>query len=514
MSSSTGRPVTAGGTGSDGAHRGVAQAIIAAALLVVVLNATIVNIALPSIQEDRHVEFTAASLTWVVNGYAVAFGGLLLLGGRAGDLFGRRRVFVAGIAVVAAASLLGGLARGEVQLVAARVLQGVGAALVLPTALSLVATTLPPGPPRGRTFAGVAVVSGAGAASGLVLGGLLTEISWRWTFFVNVPVGLALALLAPRFLAAPVRHRGHLGLPAALTGAAGPIILVYGLTQAAARGWGDPVTLGCLVAGVALPAVFLLLEARSPDALVPLRVLTQRDRATSYLAMLVVGAGLFAVVYLLGIYLQTVLGYSPVQAGVCFLPFVVGIGLAGRLAWFLVAGVDPRRICAPGALLAAAGLSWMARLDTDTSYLRGLLGPMIVMSVGLGLALVPLARTAVAGADPRDVTVASALLDTMQQLGGAIGVAALTAVATYAATNRATALTSMLTDQVASGEVTPGQVTAMQTAIGQDAFTAGATAAFTVGALMIFLSAVLIAVFLRVRHDQLPADQVRLSGYA
>ncbi len=490
---------------------GIALTVISAAQLMVVLDGTIVNIALPTLQAD--LGFSQANLAWVVNAYTLAFGGLLLLGGRAGDLLGRRRVFMAGIAVFTLASFLGGVAPGEGTLIAARILQGVGAAIASPTALSLVTTTFPAGPARNRAFAVYGAMSGAGAAIGLILGGVLTEQSWRWTFLVNVPIGIVVLLAAPRFLAESGRTRGAFDLPGALLGTAGLVSLVYGLTQAAERGWGDAVTVAFLATGVVLLAAFLLVEARTDHALMPFRVLAQRDRAVSYLSMLVIGAAMFAFFYFMGIYIQTVLGYTPIRAGVAFLPFSVGIVAAAQLGSYLVARVDPRWISAPGALLAAAGMFWFGQVTTDSTYVAHVLPPMIVMSVGLGLVFVPLTLTAVAGVEKRDSGVASAVLNTMQQVGGAIGLATLSTVATSAANARAAELTATLQNSVASGDVTQADAAGIQQLIGLDAFTAGATSAFTVAAAMAVVVAVFLAVALRVRHETLQTDAVTVPGH-
>jgi EmrB/QacA subfamily drug resistance transporter len=480
---------------------GLALAVISGAQLMVVLDATIVNIALPTLGAD--LSFTPANLSWVVNAYTLAFGGLLLLGGRAGDLLGRRKTFMFGVAVFALASLLGGFAQTEGQLIAARVLQGLGAAVASPTALSLVTTTFPAGPARNRAFAIYAAMSGAGAAIGLILGGVLTEIDWRWTFFVNVPIGLLVIALAPVVLPESARQRGRFDLPGAVTATAGLVSLVYGLTQAAEKGWGTAATVGYLGVGTALLALFLVIEARSSHALMPFRVLAQRDRATSYVAMLVVGAGMFALFYFLGIFIQTVLDYSPVKAGVSFLPFSAGIIVAAQLASFLISRVDPRWISGPGAVVAASGMLWMAQIDAGTSYLGGLLGPMVVISFGLGLVFVPLTLTAVAGVQKEDSGVASAVLNTMQQVGGAVGLATLSTVAARAGSSKAAELAGGLQDQVAAGQVTAEQLKAI---LQVQSFTSGATAAFYVGAAMVLVAALVVVAFLRVRHDDLATD--------
>ena len=374
----TGDPVedaaAAGGRPTDKndrrTHLGIALTVISAAQLMVILDGTIVNIALPHIKTD--LGFSQADLAWVVNAYTLAFGGLLLLGGRLGDILGRRKVFMAGVLIFAIASLFGGLAQTEAQMIAVRVLQGIGAAAASPTALSLITTTFPAGPPRNRAFAVYAAMSGAGAAIGLILGGALTEISWRWTFFINVPIGILVAVLAPIYLGESERQRGRFDLPGAITGTAGLVSLVYGLTHAAPPGsWGDPVTVAFLGAGVALLAVFLVIEARSTHALMPFRVLANRNRATTYIAMLAIGAALFSMFYFLGQYIQVVLGYSAIVTGVAFLPFSFGIVGSAQLGSFLVARIDPRWISGSGALLTALGMFLLSRVSVGSQLLPG-----------------------------------------------------------------------------------------------------------------------------------------------
>jgi EmrB/QacA subfamily drug resistance transporter len=484
-------------------HLGIALTVISAAQLMVVLDASIVNIALPFVQRD--LGFSQANLSWVVTAYTLAFGGLLLLGGRAGDLLGRRRVFIGGVVLFAVASLLGGLATSEAWLIAARVLQGVGAAAASPTALSLITTTFPAGPARNRAFAVYAAMSGAGAAIGLLLGGALTELSWRWTFFINVPIGIFVALLAPRFLAESARVRGRFDLPGALTATGGLVSLVYGLTHAATTSWTDTTTLVTLGLGVALIAAFLVIEARSSHALMPFRVLANRTRATTYVAMLAIGTSLFSMFYFLGLYIQTVLGYSAMRAGLAFLPFSVGIIVSAQIASALVSRVDPRWIAGTGALLGAGGMVWMTQLTTTSGYLTGLLGPILVISSGMGLAFVPLTLTAVAGVAKADSGVASAVLNTMQQIGGALGLATLSTVAASAANDRAATLAADLQAKAATG-ASPDVLATLKAAVQPDAFTHGAGAAYLVGAAIMIGASLLVYLVLNIRHRDLAAD--------
>jgi EmrB/QacA subfamily drug resistance transporter len=471
-------------------HLGIALAIISAAQLMVVLDGTIVNIALPHIQKD--LGFSQADLAWVVNAYTLAFGGLLLLGGRAGDILGRRKVFMTGVVVFAVASLFGGIAQTETQMIAARVLQGVGAAIASPTALSLITTTFPAGAPRNRAFAVYAAMSGAGAAIGLILGGALTEISWRWTFFINVPIGLLVVVLAPIYLGESERQRGRFDLPGALTGTVGLVSLVYGLTHAAPPGsWSDSVTITYLVVGVVLLAAFLVIEARSSHALMPFRVLANQNRAVTYVAMLAIGAGLFSMFYFLGQYIQVVLGYSSIVTGVAFLPFSFGIVGAAQLSSFLVPRVDARWIAGTGALLAAVGIFLLSRLTVGSAYFPDLLVPVLVISIGMGLVFVPLTLTAVVGVPKEDTGIASAVLNTMQQIGGAIGLATLSTVAVNASTD----FTRTHGAQLPSPQ-----------ALYNAAFTHGATQAFVVGAVIVAAAGLLVYGLLRISRSDLAND--------
>ena len=345
----------------------------------VVLDATIANIALPYIQADLGI--SDANLPWIVTGYALAFGSLLLLGGRLGDLYGRRRVFMIGLVIFAVASLLGGLATNEPLLLAARGLQGLGAALASPAALALITTTFPAGPARNRAFAVYAAMSGAGAAVGLILGGWLTGTSpelfgvvidgWRLTFLINVPIGIAAALLAPRFLNESESHPGELDLPGAVTGTLGLLGIVYGLSRAGTEGWSDTLTVASLVAGVVMLVVFGLIESRVQHPLLPFRIFTNRTRASSFVAMFLAPAAMFAMFYFLSQYIQNVMGYSPLKAGVAFLPFTVGIVVGAGLASNLVNRIDPRFISGVGTLLAAGALFGFSTLPFDTSFPAG-----------------------------------------------------------------------------------------------------------------------------------------------
>jgi EmrB/QacA subfamily drug resistance transporter len=485
-------------------HLGIALTVISAAQLMVVLDGTIVNIAMPHIMTD--LGFTQENLSWVVTAYTLAFGGLLLLGGRLGDLFGRRRVFMTGVLLFGAASLLGGLAQSEGMLLGARALQGIGAALASPTALALITTTFPAGPARNRAMGVYAAMSGAGAAVGLILGGALTEVDWRWTMFINVPIGILVAVLAPRFLTESARGEGRVDVPGAVLGTAGLVSLVYGLTNAASDSWTSATTLTTLVAGVVLLAGFLVVEARSAHALMPIRILADRTRGTSFAVMLIVGAAMFAMFYFLGLYIQQVLGYSPLKSGFAFLPFSFGIVVAAQIASTLMTRVDPRWISGVGTLLAATGMLGFAQLDVDSSYATGLLPWILTLSVGMGLTFVPMTLTATAGVASEDSGVASAVLNTMQQVGGALGLATLSTVFANGAKDRGAELGAALQAKAASGALSPEQLQAAKHQIALQAQTFGSSHAYLVAAGMIVVGSLITFLFLTVRHEVLSTE--------
>jgi EmrB/QacA subfamily drug resistance transporter len=430
-------------TASDTEHRTnpaprnltLALIVIAAAQLMVVLDATIVNIALPSIQKALH--FSATGLEWVINAYALTFGGLLLLGGRAGDLFGRRRMFVVGITIFTLGSFAGGLATSSTWLIIARAAQGIGAAIVAPTALSLIADTFREGPDRNRALGVYGAVAGAGGALGLLLGGVLTSFaSWRWVLFVNVPIGIVLAFVAPRVLAATQGRDGRLDLPGALTVTGGMVSLVYGLSHAATNGWTDRVTLGTLgLAGVLL-LLFVVIEARSPHALMPFSIFAQRNRDGAYVLSLVIGVAVFGVFFFLTQFVQNILGFSPLAAGIAFLPLTAAIIITAQIVARLVGRFGPRPFITIGPLLVAGGLFWLSQINDQTTYLTGLVGPMLLIAIGMGNIFVPLTLMAVAGSTPAESGLASALLNVGQQIGGSIGIALLGTIAATATKNQ------------------------------------------------------------------------------
>jgi EmrB/QacA subfamily drug resistance transporter len=405
----------------------------------VVLDAAIVNVALPHIQ--RALGFSGSGLEWVVTAYAVTFGGLLLLGGRSGDLLGRRKIFIAGLLLFSLASLLGGFATSQAWLLAARAVQGVGGAMVAPTALALITTTFPEGPPRNRAMGVYAAMSGGGAAVGLVAGGLLTTyMSWRWVLFVNVPIGIVVALVAPYVLAESQRQRGRFDLAGAITATGGVALLVYGLSNASTdtagiSHWGDTKVLVSLSAAAALLMAFAVVEWRSRHPLMPLRVLANRSRAGSYLIMLCLATAMFGIFFFLTIFVQEVLGFSALKSGLAFLPFAAVIVVMSGVVSQLIARIGARPLMLVGTAVTAIGMYWFSHISVHTTYVNGLLGPMLVTASGLGMLFVPLSLVALTRVRDQDSGVASSLLNTGQQVGGAIGLAALGTVTWTAVAN-------------------------------------------------------------------------------
>ncbi|MFE5584818.1 MFS transporter [Kitasatospora sp. NPDC056531] len=435
LESRTGPAAAAADPGPSAVSRpGIALLVLAAAQLMVALDGTIVNIALPSMQTS--LGMSGDSLAWIVKSYALAFGGLMLLGGRAGDLFGRRRVFRTGIVVFALASLLGGVAPDSAVLIAARSLQGLGAAVAAPTALALITTTFAEGKERNRAMGVYGAMAGLGSTVGLLLGGVLTEyLSWRWVMFINIPIGLAV-LFGTSVLREADRSSGRLDVPGAVTGTAGLLALVYAITRAGQDGWTDGPTLGCFAAAAVLLAVFLVIQTRGSHPLLPLRVLRNRNRAGAYATMFLVGAGMFATFYFLTLYMQLVLGYSAVRTGLAYLPFSIGVGATAAVASKLVARLPLRTLAVPGMAISAVGMYWFSTLTPDSSYVTHLMPAMFVTAVGLAATFVPMTLGALSGVDEGDSGSASALLNTGQQIGGALGLAVLTTIATTAANNR------------------------------------------------------------------------------
>jgi EmrB/QacA subfamily drug resistance transporter len=500
----TGRAASPGAAPGGNRRLGLALLVIATAQLMVVLDGTIVNVALPHIQQA--LGFSGTGLEWVVNAYAITFGGLLLLGGRAGDIFGRRRVFVSGLLLFSAASLFGGFATTQAWLLTARAVQGAGGAVIAPTALALISTNFPQGAERNRAFSVYAAMAGAGAAAGLVLGGVLTTYaSWRWVFFVNVPIGIVVAAAAPRVLTESPRRPGRIDWTGAVTGCGGVALLVYGLSKAATGAdgvshWGDAQVVASLAASVALLVSFVLIEMRSSHPLLPMRVLAERNRAGALLIMLCIATGLFGVFFFLTLFIQTVLGYSPIRAGVAFLPFAVGVVIGSGLASPLVARIGPRPLIVAGAAMVAGGMFWYSRLTEHAGYASQLLGPTLVSSFGLGLVFVPLALVALYKVAEQDSGVASSLLNTAQQVGGAIGLALLGTVAWTAVANN---VRTQVAAAAKAGQPVPKPGTAPPASIYHHALTVGFSRAFEVAAGIALLALLIAIATIRVRRQEL-----------
>ena len=403
--------------------------VIGIAQLMVVLDVTIVNIALPSAQ--RELGFSNDDRQWVITAYALAFGSLLLLGGRIGDLFGRKRVFIAGLLGFAGASAVGGAAPSFEVLVAARATQGVFGALLAPAALSLLTTTFTDPGERGKAFAIYAAIAGMGGAIGLLLGGALTELlDWRWCLYVSVVFALPAALVASRLLRhVPVANRARLDVRGALLASAGLFALVFGLSQAQTDGWGDATTVTSLALAVLLLAGFVALEARTAQPLLPLRVVADRDRGASFLAIGIGSAGLFALLLFLTFYLQVTKGFSAFETGLAFLPMSLSIApTVGVVTTKILPRTGPRPLVPTGMLVGAVGMLLLTRLEPDSAYASHVLPSLILIGIGFGLTIAPSFATATHGIPARDARVAAAMVNTSQQIGGSIGVALLSSV--------------------------------------------------------------------------------------
>src|SRR4051812_5632395 len=417
-------------------HPGVALTVIAACQLMVVLDATIVNIALPHIQDA--LKFSTTDLTWVVSAYTLTFGGLLLLGARAGDILGRRRVFMSGILLFTFASLLGGLAQEPWQLLAARALQGVGGAIASPTSLALITTTFPEGPERNRAFGVFAAVSAGGGAIGLLAGGMLTEwLDWRWVLFVNVPIGILIAALTPMYINESQRHPGRFDIAGALTSTAGMASLVYGFIRASEEGWRDSLTVGSFGAAVVLLLAFTFTEMRAKEPITPLKMFADRNRSGTYVIMLSLAAAMFGMFFYIVLFVQNVLDYSPIKAGLAFLPVTAAIAVGAGLSQRFLPSLGPKPFMTAGSTLVVAGLVWQTFISPDSSYLGGVLGPMVVFGFGMGLNFVTVTVTAVSGVAQHEAGAASGLLNTTQQVGGSLGLSILTTVFGTASRNEA-----------------------------------------------------------------------------
>lgn len=454
--------------------------LVCIAQFMVVLDATITNVALPSIQTG--LDFSPTSLQWVVNAYTLAFGGFLLLGGRAADFVGRRRLFVIGIVVFTAASLACGLAESSSVLIAARALQGLGAAMVSPAALSIVTTTFREGPERTKALSVWAAIAVGGAAIGLLLGGVLTEyLSWEWVFFVNVPVGILAILLSLRFI--PESRQADtngVDVLGAISVTAGLTLLVYAIVKTQDYGWLSVETIGMAIGAAALLTAFVFIELRSKAPLVRLGIFRQRALTGANLAMLAVTGGMFAVFYFASLYVQQTLGFTPVQAGLAFLPLTAGIILFSFAAQQLIGRIGVKPVALTGMAVAAVGLLLLARIPVDGSYAGDVLPGILVMSAGLGLTFVPMTLIATTGVSDADAGLASGLFNSSQQIGGALGLAILSTVAA-----------STTSDALAGTAAGPADQAS--------ALVDGFQAAFAVGAGLMVVGVLITAIFVRKR---------------
>jgi EmrB/QacA subfamily drug resistance transporter len=465
-------------------HPTVALVAILTVQLMVVLDATIVNIALPDIRTA--LDFSPTDLSWVINAYTLAFGGLLLLGARAGDLLGRRRMLIAGVALFTAASLAGGFADSEFTLLGARVVQGVGGALASPSALALLMTAFPGVKERMRALALYTAVSIGGSAVGLIAGGALTQwVSWRWVFFVNVPIGVLLVFLVRAVLPETPRQHGRLDIAGALTSTIGMTALVYGFVNAASHGWIEAETMVSFLGGLALLVAFVAVELRASSPIIPLHLFADRNRASSYLARLLLVAGMMGMFFFLTQFLQNVLGYSAIQTGLAFLPLTIMLFGASQVsARYLVEKVGAKPLMTVGISLSTIGVLLLSRLSASSGYAE-LLATLVLFGLGNGLAFVPLTAASLHGVDPADAGAASGLVNVMQQLGGALGLAVLVTVfgtaSKHAGTVRGTALEQS-----------------------QHVFVYGADRAFLAATLFLAVTALLVAVVVRTRPTTEP----------
>ena len=465
-------------------NRWLILVIACLAQFMVVLDATIVNVALPSIQRGLH--FSAANLQWVVNAYTLIFGGFLLLGGRAADLIGRKRLFMAGIALFSLASLLNGLAQSPTMLIVGRGLQGLGGALLSPAALSIITTTFTETHERTRALGVWSAIAAGGGAVGLLLGGVLTDLaSWPWIFIVNVPVGVLTLIATLRWVPESRPELAHrtFDLTGAVSVTAGLVVLVFAIVKSQAYGWGSPRTIGLLAAGAAILAVFVALERRSPAPLMRLSIFRIRTLAVADLVLLLVASGMFGMFFFASLYVQEILGYSPLRAGLAFLPVTAGIVIGAGVAQQLIRRFGVRNVAIAGVAIAAAGLAVLTQLPVHGSYLGNLMSGLFPMSIGMGLTFVPITLLGTGAVTGEDAGLASGLFNTAQQVGGSLGLAILSTLA-------ASQTSSLL--HGAHGSVTTATTLAARVS--------GYHVAFLAAALMLAAGALILALALRPRH--------------
>ena len=466
--------------------------VVAIAQLMVVLDSSIVNIAIPSAKNDLGI--TDANQQWVITAYTLAFGSLLLIGGRIGDFMGRKKIFLVGLAGFALVSAFGGIAANQEQLFAARALQGVFGALLAPAALAIISVTFTVPAERAKAFGVIGAISGGGAAIGLILGGALTEFfSWRWCLGVNVPIAVIAGVLAIKYVKESKASGDHsYDIPGVITATAGLFSLTYGFSEAATKGWSATSTISFLVAAVVLLVAFVVIETKVANPMMPLRVVTERNRGGSYLGSLIVGAGLFSMFLFLGLYLQIVLGYTPLKSGFAFLPFTAGIIVFAGVASQLLPKFGPKPLMVPGLIFAGIGLLMLTQITPETSYVTHVLPSLLIMSSGMALVFIPLTSTALHGVGNRDTGVASAMINTSQQVGGSLGTALLNTVATTAAFSHIKANKEV-------GITVPGLTEKLY----PYGMTHGYTVAFTVSAALLCAGAVVLFFFINIGKDSL-----------
>src|SRR4051794_26521265 len=408
----------------------VVLVLICLAQFMVILDATIVNVALPSIQKD--LGLSEANLQWVINGYTLVFGGFLLLGGRLGDLLGRKRLFLIGLVIFTAASLMNGLAQSEGMLIGFRALQGLGAALISPAALSIISTTFEEGAERSKALGVWAAIAIGGSAIGLILGGVLTQaFSWPWIFFVNVPVGIVAFVLSLRLVpeSRDEQAERHVDVGGAVTVTGGLMALVYAIVKAETSGWGATTTIAFFVLSALLLASFIVIELRSKAPLVRLSIFRIRSLSTANIVMFLVASGMFAMFFFNTLYIQRVLGYGPLKAGLAFLPFTAGIMVSAGIASQLATRIGVRIVAAVGMVLSVIGMLLLTQLPVDGTYLANVLPSLLISSLGMGAVFMPLTLVATTGLEDDDQGLASGLFNTSQQIGGALGLAILSTIA-------------------------------------------------------------------------------------
>ncbi len=473
--------------------------VVAIAQLMIVLDSAIMNIALPSAAADLGIP--QQDISWAITAYTLAFGGLLLLGGRIADYIGRKRALMIGLVGFAVASGLGGAAQSEALLFAARALQGAFGALLAPASLAIITVTFTEGRDRAKAFGVFGAISGGGAAIGLIVGGILTEyLGWRWCLYVNLPIALITIILATRFVVeSKAPGDRHLDIPGAVLSSLGLATLVYGFTEASKQnadasgtvGWGDPTVVTLLAIAVVLLVAFVIVETRVKNPLLPMRIVLNRNRGGSYIVFLMIGAGLFSMFLFMTLYLQNILGYTPLKAGFAFLPFSIGIIVGAGIVSQLLPRLGPRPLMLFGISMAIAGMLLLLRTTPDSSYATTVLPAITVMSLGMAAVFIPASSTALVGVGKHDAGVASALLNTSQQVGGSLGLALLSTFAI-------SATASKLTDLAGGGDPTQSMLATAQVA--------GYHVAYLGGAVLMFVGLVAAATLISAKKDDLPSE--------